>query len=934
MTDSSAMVSITAADTADTETPKPSSTTDNSSTGGLDPTKSIAAAAATTTTTTTTTTEPNEPVLRDEQSAAALSPKPPTILLPPVEIEDSRERSAAKENKGNKENDDSEARCSSINDYDNCHSKKTIDSNLNGQSDSFDHSCHSCSWISLQNQAVDYHIVCNKHSCQVSSCYPHDFKERNLCFFNSNPLHRHLFFFYFNHCYSFQNYQKSCTSHQHNFNSTEVPFHSSPLQLHSSGSLNQSYHDESGQCARHLCGINVNDDQSKNTFQFDQSIAHVDDTFVCQHIIAWQELCTTHGNAINHTYPHPQNLNHIIHSLNLHSPSHGRNQSQDAELTIHDQTLKLLQEQEERLKRELEELSAISSDQQRKPIPSDTQDVLQEMEELRTQFQNAKEQHEKALEDIAAERALEISQLKESHETLLLAMTQERDTVAESLKTLKESGELSEGEKNDRIKELEQQMETALQGHAGVVAEHAVALENLRDEMESAWNLKLESRIQSLEKEHKELLSAAEERIEKTGHSGEEAIQELKDSFAEQIQELKVSFAEQIKELEDEKESHILELIAQHELELQTEKDRFVQQVDAHEELIAQLKEEHEEVVGKLKIRLESTENALENAQSEMSRVHTDHQEELREVRVAMEEIRKLLTLKETETADLERRVQELTDDLENVSMSAKLKNNKKYKVKLVQIYGSSVSGNLKVKRAQQSISDALEQLEIGYEFVDVSSTEEAKAYMRRKNGGELQLPQVFSGGEYRGLYEDFEYAIETHQLTQFLGFDRVRAFVPQRKANHHSILEASALAQDGEDAEQGAGLPDVVINGLGNRLNTPSTGNISPSSGRKSSDLSTSMYLLSPSSNRFQSTSSLASNSSSRSNGGTKRPGFVQTASQAWDGALKDDITHAKHDLGFNSTVNPDDDELDELFEKGAVSEAELEAMLASVRV
>lgn len=56
------------------------------------------------------------------------------------------------------------------------------------------------------------------------------------------------------------------------------------------------------------------------------------------------------------------------------------------------------------------------------------------MEDLRTQFQNAKEQHEKDLEDIAAERALEISQLKESHEALLLAMTQERDNAGESLK--------------------------------------------------------------------------------------------------------------------------------------------------------------------------------------------------------------------------------------------------------------------------------------------------------------------------------------------------------------------------------------------------------------------------------------------------------------------------------------------------------------------
>ncbi|KAG0059333.1 hypothetical protein BGZ89_000486 [Linnemannia elongata] len=587
----------------------------------------------------------------------------------------------------------------------------------------------------------------------------------------------------------------------------------------------------------------------------------------------------------------------------------------------HDQTLKLLQEQEERLKRELEELSTISSDQQRKPIPSDTQDVLQEMEDLRKQFQNAKEQHEKALEDIAAERALEISQLKESHEALLLAMTQERDTVAESLKVLKESGELTEQEKNDRIKSLEEQMENALQSHTEAVAEHAAALETLRDEIEAAWNLKLESRIQALEKEHKEKLGAAEENIEKAGHSSEEAIQQLKDSFAEQI-----------KDLEDEKEARILELIAQHEAELQAEKDKFIQQADAHEELIAHMKDEHEEVVGKLKIRLESTEDALGNAQSELIRVQEETQVELKEVRQAMEEIRKLLALKETESADLERRIQELTDDLENASLSAMLKNDKKYKVKLVQIFGSTVSGNLKIKRAQKSIGDALEQLEIEYEFVDVSSSDEAKNLMRRKNGGETQLPQIFSGGEYRGLVEDFEYAIETHQLTQFLGFDRTRAFVPQKK-----VLEPSALslgAQDGEDAEQGAGLPDVVVNGLGNRVGaSPGTPGTPTSSGRLSSDLGTSMYLLSPSSNRFQSTSSLASNSPSRSHS-VKKAGFVQAAGQAWDGALKEDVTRAKHDLGFNSTVTPDDDELEELFQNGAVSEADLEAMLESVRI
>ncbi|KAF9921371.1 hypothetical protein FBU30_008619 [Linnemannia zychae] len=585
----------------------------------------------------------------------------------------------------------------------------------------------------------------------------------------------------------------------------------------------------------------------------------------------------------------------------------------------HDQTLKLLQEQEERLKRELAELSAIPQDPQRKPIPSDTQDVLQEMEDLRIQFQTAKEQHEKALEDIATERALELSQLKESHETLLSAMTKERDTIAESLKTLRESGDASEKGKNERIKTLEEQLGIVLQEHADVVEDHKVAMETLRDEIEAAWSLKLESKIQALEKDHKDQLSAAEEKLKSTGHSGEEAIQQLKDSFAEKL-----------KELEDEKESRILDLINQHEAELQAEKDLRVELADEYKDLIARMKDEHEEVVGRLKIRLESTEDALENAQTELGRVQAESQGELQEVRRAMEEIRQLLAIKEEEANTLGKRLQELTEGLQNASMDAMLKDNKKFKVKVVQIYGSSVSGNLKVKRAQHAIGDTLERMEIEHEFVDVSSSDEAKNYMRRKNGGETQLPQIFSGGEYRGVYDDFDYAIETHQLTQFLGFDRTKAFVPREKIPVNSTYN---LAQDGEDAEQGAGLPDVVINGLNNRLTASSSSPTSspPRNVRQSGDMATSLYLLSPSSNRFQSTSSLASNGSSRSNG-FKRPGFVQTASQAWDGALKDDVTQAKHDLGFNSVVTPDDDELDELFEKGAVSEAEIEAMLASV--
>lgn len=205
---------------------------------------------------------------------------------------------------------------------------------------------------------------------------------------------------------------------------------------------------------------------------------------------------------------------------------------------------------------------------------------------------------------------------------------------------------------------------------------------------------------------------------------------------------------------------------------------------------------------------------------------------------------------------------------------------------------------------------------------MDVAASEEAKSYMKRKSNGETALPQIFSDGDYRGTFEDFEYAIETHQLPQFLGFDRVRPFVPRAKDLSGYGYHGSG-AQHGEDAEQGAGHPHMVVNGVGSKV-------CANSNGSKNHNTATSMYLLSPASNRFHSTSSIASSVSSVSSMHSKKPGFVQAASQVWNGALEDEHGRTKHDLGFNSII-ADDDELDELFEQGAVTDADLEAMLQS---
>ncbi|GJJ72109.1 SH3 domain-binding glutamic acid-rich protein [Entomortierella parvispora] len=562
----------------------------------------------------------------------------------------------------------------------------------------------------------------------------------------------------------------------------------------------------------------------------------------------------------------------------------------------HDQTLRLLQEQEERLKKELEDLST-APEHERKPIPSDTQDVLQEMEDLRRQFHEANTQHEKAIEDLKAEHERQLKEIKDGHEALLLALMTEKDTASKELQTVRDSHDLFERERNEKIKKMEEQVKTAEQNLSEAVAQHAVAIQGTTTDLEAAWAAKLEVRIQELSVEHAEALQAAEKQLQLAEEANVIEIQALKDELAQQL-----------KDLEDENESRVLDLISKHESEIQEWKDKLSNQAETHEETL--------QANADLKTKLDEAGHSLQSAQEAEVLARQELDEQLRQVREEMEKIQQLLSAKEAETAELERRVQELSDDLENSSISAMLKNTKKYKVKLVQIYGSSVSGNLQIKRSQQSISDALQQLEIEYEFVDVAASEEVKSYMKRKSRGETALPQIFAGGEYRGTYEDFDYAIETHQLTQFLGFDRQRGFVPRPKPDQQESKDSNrnlALAQAGEDADPGSG----HTNGKGNH-----NGHLG---GR---DTATSLYLLPSGPQRFHSQNSLASNTSSRL-GSTKRPGFVQSASQAWDGALKEDLSQAKHDL-FNVSVEADDEELEELFEQGAVSEADLEAMLA----
>ncbi|KAI9594124.1 hypothetical protein BDF19DRAFT_414833 [Syncephalis fuscata] len=111
-----------------------------------------------------------------------------------------------------------------------------------------------------------------------------------------------------------------------------------------------------------------------------------------------------------------------------------------------------------------------------------------------------------------------------------------------------------------------------------------------------------------------------------------------------------------------------------------------------------------------------------------------------------------------------------------------------------VHIYGSSISGNRKIKDAQRRIESVLTSNEIPFKFVDIAADEEAKSYMRRKNGGATDLPQIFVNGEFRGTITALDDAVEYDGLDTFLALDKA--------TEDELILQEGAALDDAELAQ------------------------------------------------------------------------------------------------------------------------------------
>ncbi|KAL1921043.1 uncharacterized protein VTP21DRAFT_11678 [Calcarisporiella thermophila] len=86
----------------------------------------------------------------------------------------------------------------------------------------------------------------------------------------------------------------------------------------------------------------------------------------------------------------------------------------------------------------------------------------------------------------------------------------------------------------------------------------------------------------------------------------------------------------------------------------------------------------------------------------------------------------------------------------------------------LIQVYLSTMSGSVAIKKRQEEIKTVLRSLSLAFDEVDVVGNERARNIMQKRSG-RREPPQIFVGGEWRAGYAEFKEALEREELELLL---------------------------------------------------------------------------------------------------------------------------------------------------------------------
>ncbi|KAI8099701.1 uncharacterized protein BX664DRAFT_289951 [Halteromyces radiatus] len=445
------------------------------------------------------------------------------------------------------------------------------------------------------------------------------------------------------------------------------------------------------------------------------------------------------------------------------------------------------------------------SDLQQAQALLDKEEALKQKEQALAELQEKLEQASKNVPNIVVEPSTDELEAAEEKESKRLADLAEKEKqLAEKELALETQRQQVEQEQQSALEQVAMQMEKLRIQNEEAVAQLAIKekeLDNLRLQANNASHteeqsdalIKLQQQLDEQKRTHEESLQQHELALvekERLLKEQEQQMMTLRESHEESVRQLKTHQSGNILKIKQQHKQEIANLQQQMQQVEKTKQEQMQQQGD-------QAKQQQEYLDAELEKILHAFEQAQHNHTAQLQDLEQSHKTALSDLQQTHVDQLKTIGASQGYTSARYVPTQAISWPAPQPLSSLRKTNGPSPRVnrvilaasqssttepiltpldtKKVQLYISTVSGNPVIKKNQEHIQQLLESNQVKFELIDVAASEAALQYMKRSNnngsseGRAKEVPQLFVGGEFRGLYDDVAKHVEKGTLDELL---------------------------------------------------------------------------------------------------------------------------------------------------------------------
>ncbi|CAO3596371.1 unnamed protein product [Absidia cylindrospora] len=394
--------------------------------------------------------------------------------------------------------------------------------------------------------------------------------------------------------------------------------------------------------------------------------------------------------------------------------------------------------------------------------------------------------------DLLAEKERLLAEKEKALEAQQQQVEEEQRSALEQVATQMDKLKLENEEAASQLAIKEKELDNLrTQIQDGVVPTNSISTTTSPEEQSEAL-IKLQQQLDDQKRAHEESLRQHELAIiekERLLKEQEQSLAALKETHEENVRQLKVHQSGNILKIKQQHKQDMVTLQQQMEQVEKTKQEQMAQQGDQAKQQQEYLDDELEKILHAFEqaehnhtAQLQDLEHSHQNALSDLQQSHVD---QLKTIGSSQGYTSKkyvptqAVSWPAPQPLSMLRKTTGPSPRPNRVLLAAKPSSYEPILTPLdtekVQVYISSVSGNPLIKKNQDHIQQLLETQEVAFELIDVAASEAALQYMKRSNnngsldGRAKELPQLFVGGEFRGLYDDIVKHVDEGTLETIL---------------------------------------------------------------------------------------------------------------------------------------------------------------------